>query len=471
MTTFDQIAGDLQARRAAAGSPSYAEIALRIARIRELRGGAEAHSRPARTTVYDAFREGRRRMDTALVLDIVRALGASEAEVDEWAERCRTAHAGAAPTPVGEPAPAPEPELPPEPPAPPPAPPTVKAALLLCLGCLAINLFGRWLVDVLEIPLYLDMVGTAVTAIILGPWWGAGVGLSSNLLGVGISGYDSIPFAVVNVAGALVWGYGVRRFRMGTTVPRFFGLSAITALCCSVLAVPIILALNGETGNGADDVRVIIQDVVNPSWLAVASSNNRRGLDETADAAGRVATGAGSTLHRMSSPQAHLVLTVIGADRPGLVSAVSAPVERHGGSWQQSQMARLAGEFAGIVLVSVPEAAVEALEADLAALAGDGLRVDVRRTDAPAESSPTSVALHLLGTDRPGIVAEISRTIAAHGVGIESLATDLREAPMAGGLLFEVDAELSAPDGSGLDELRAALEQIADELMVELSLE
>ena len=42
---------------------------------------------------------------------------------------------------------------------------------------------------------------------------------------------------------------------------------------------------------------------------------------------------------------------------------------------------------------------------------------------------------------------------------------------MAGGLLFEVDAELSVPDGSGLDELRSALEQIADELMVELSLE
>ena len=155
----------------------------------------------------------------------------------------------------------------------------------------------------------------------------------------------------------------------------------------------------------------------------------------------------------MSSPQAHLVLTVIGADRPGLVSAVSAPVERHGGSWQQSQMARLAGEFAGIVL------------------AGDGLRVDVRRTDAPAESSPTSVALHLLGTDRPGIVAEISRTIAAHGVGIESLATDLREAPMAGGLLFEVTAELTVPAQAGLETLRAALEQIADELMVDLSLE
>ena len=74
------------------------------------------------------------------------------------------------------------------------------------------------------------------------------------------------------------------------------------------------------------------------------------------------------------------------------------------------------------------------LEADLAGLAADGLRVDVRRTDTPSEAAPASVRLHLLGTDRPGIVAEISRTIAAHGVGIEALTTDLREAPMAGGL-------------------------------------
>ena len=56
-------------------------------------------------------------------------------------------------------------------------------------------------------------------------------------------------------------------------------------------------------------------------------------------------------------------------------------------------------------------------------------------------------------------------------MGIEALTTDLREAPMAGGLLFEVEAELSVPGESGIDELRAALEQIADELMVELSLE
>lgn len=166
-----------------------------------------------------------------------------------------------------------------------------------------------------------------------------------------------------------------------------------------------------------------------------------------------------------------LVLTVIGEDRAGLVSAVSAPVERHGGSWEQSQMARLAGVFAGIVLVTVPDEAAAALEADLAALSAQGLRVDVRRSAPPATGERSRVGLHLLGTDRPGIVAEVSRTVAAHGVGIEVLATDLRDAPMAGGTVFEVTAELSAGPGADLAALASDLEAIAAELMVDLELD
>lgn len=282
MTAFDRIAEDLQVRRTDAGSPSYAEIALRIARIREQRGGPDATARPARTTVYDAFRTGRRRLDTALVLDIVRALGADEDEVEVWADRCRTARlAEAFPPRAEDPAAAPSDTSPPPPtppastpPAAPPPPVTAKAGLLVALGCVAVNMVGRVLVVVIpEIPLYLDMVGTAVAAVVLGPWWGAGVGLSTNLLGVTASGLDSILFAIVNVAGALVWGYGVRRWRMGRTLPRFFALNCLVAVVCSSLAVPIIVALGGETGNGADDVIAAIQETVESLWLAVASAN------------------------------------------------------------------------------------------------------------------------------------------------------------------------------------------------------
>lgn len=282
MTAFDRIAEDLQLRRTDAGSPSYAEIALRIGRLREERGGPDAATRPARTTVYDAFRTGRRRLDTNLVLDIVRALGADEDEVASWAERCRTARlVEAFPPRAEEPAPTtsgttPPPATPPAAtaPAPPPPPVTMPAGLLVALGCVVVNMVGRLLVVVIpEIPLYLDMVGTAVAAVILGPWWGAGVGLGTNLLGVGLSGADSIPFAIVNVAGALVWGYGVRRWRMGRTLPRFFALNCLTAVACTSLAVPIIVALGGQTGNGADDVIAAIQETVESLWLAVASAN------------------------------------------------------------------------------------------------------------------------------------------------------------------------------------------------------
>ena len=50
----------------------------------------------------------------------------------------------------------------------------------------------------------------------------------------------------------------------------------------------------------------------------------------------------------------HLVLAVIGKDRPGLVNAVSETVTAGGGNWLDTRMARLAGQFAGILLVDVP---------------------------------------------------------------------------------------------------------------------
>ncbi len=166
-----------------------------------------------------------------------------------------------------------------------------------------------------------------------------------------------------------------------------------------------------------------------------------------------------------------LVLTVIGDDRPGLVSAVSGLVEARGGTWQRSQMARLSGKFAGIALVAVPGERVGDLEADLAALAAQGLLVSVERAEGATERVATDWRLHLLGQDRPGIVAEVSAALAAAGVGIDELHTEVREAPMAGGTLFEVDARLSVAAGTDTARVRADLERLADELMVDLGLD
>ena len=119
---------------------------------------------------------------------------------------------------------------------------------------------------------------------------------------------------------------------------------------------------------------------------------------------------------------ASLVLTILGDDRPGLVSAVSAPISAHGASWERSEMSRLAGKFAGIVVVSAPGERVDALVAELTALESQGLQVIVERTDEPAPLVSQRLHLDLLGADHPGIVAEISAALADAHVSIEGSA-------------------------------------------------
>ena len=167
---------------------------------------------------------------------------------------------------------------------------------------------------------------------------------------------------------------------------------------------------------------------------------------------------------------ATFTLTCIGDDRPGLVSELSEPINAHGASWRRSQMARLGGKFAGILLLEVPDDRADALVAALTARKDAGLIVTLERTDVPAEPVSLRLNLELLGADRPGIVAEVSAALAGRKVGIQELTTDVRDAPMSGGQLFEARAVLEAPPTTSADDLRLMLEAIADELMVEIRL-
>ena len=67
-------------------------------------------------------------------------------------------------------------------------------------------------------------------------------------------------------------------------------------------------------------------------------------------------------------------------------------------------------------------------------------------------------------------MAEISAGLAALDVNIEELSTDVRDAPMSGGSIFEAHAVLSAPPATATEVLRSMLEGLADELMVEIRL-
>jgi glycine cleavage system regulatory protein len=160
---------------------------------------------------------------------------------------------------------------------------------------------------------------------------------------------------------------------------------------------------------------------------------------------------------------ASLILTVVGPDRPGLVRALSQAVAAAGGSWLESRMARLAGQFAGIVLVEAPESLLE----DLRALEGQGLRIVVQG-GAAAEVVGDRLTLEVVGNDRPGIVRDITAVVAAHGINIEELTTGVSSGSFSGELLFKATALLRAPDAAAVEAMRVGLEQLGNELMVDI---
>ncbi len=169
-----------------------------------------------------------------------------------------------------------------------------------------------------------------------------------------------------------------------------------------------------------------------------------------------------------------LVLTLIGRDQPGLVRVVAAAIAEHGGNWLESRMCRLGGEFAGIVRLEIETARADGLAKALSGLAG--LRVDVTReaaggTGDTAYTVRNLAALDLVGSDRPGILREVSAVLAAHGLNVEDLSSERVDAPMGGGRIFQLRAVVSVPEGVELGRVRRDLETLAADLMVELKLE
>ena len=166
-----------------------------------------------------------------------------------------------------------------------------------------------------------------------------------------------------------------------------------------------------------------------------------------------------------------LVVTAIGNDRPGIVSLMSSRAKGFSANWAGSRMASLAGQFAGMVHFEVSSENAEPLSDALRGLESSGLRVVIARSEAaPVPAGQRTVKLELVGPDRPGIVRDLSASLAQRGVSIDELATEIVNT-LDDGHLFRVTATLAVPKGLSNAELQPALEALASEMAVNIALD
>ena len=164
-----------------------------------------------------------------------------------------------------------------------------------------------------------------------------------------------------------------------------------------------------------------------------------------------------------------LVLTFIARDKPGLVERLSDTVAGQGGNWLESRMVHLAEQFAGLARVEVPADKVASLKAAVMALEAEGFQLTIEEAMSGIVPEGPVLIIDLVGPDHPGIVREISRCLAERGVSVAEMETDIRGAPMGGGLLFYAKARVRVPAGLSEDALRDALEALAATLTVDIS--
>ena len=163
-----------------------------------------------------------------------------------------------------------------------------------------------------------------------------------------------------------------------------------------------------------------------------------------------------------------LVITLVGTDRTGLVESVARVVVEHDGNWLESRMCRLGGEFAGILRIEIPAEKKTSLLDALQKISGLNVVIQPSQS-AVATTSGRQTKLEIVGSDRPGIVREITSALARANVNVEEFFSEVVSAPMSGETLFKASARLQLPEHCDLAGLKRDLEKIAADLLVDVS--
>jgi methionyl-tRNA formyltransferase len=166
-----------------------------------------------------------------------------------------------------------------------------------------------------------------------------------------------------------------------------------------------------------------------------------------------------------------LIVTVLGADRPGIVSQLSDKAKRFGASWTNSRMSHLSGEFAGMVQLEVPPENTDGLIAALKDLESTGLRVAITKSEGIASATGLRLmTIDLVGSDQVGIVSKLTAALSERNISIEQLDTVIiHGASPSNPASFKVHADILVPKTVNDADLRSVLDALAHEMTMDIA--
>ncbi|ALC17406.1 glycine cleavage system regulatory protein [Desulfuromonas soudanensis] len=168
----------------------------------------------------------------------------------------------------------------------------------------------------------------------------------------------------------------------------------------------------------------------------------------------------------------HFALTIIGRDRPGIVSQVTEILYRIGCNIADSTCTILGGQFAMILILSHPEYHDrEGFGEAFAPLEETGLSVFLRTLKPGGEihciDRGEICMISVYGADKPGIVYRVAKELGDRRVNITDLNTKLVGSAARPVYVMMIEAVL--PEGTTVEEIDGMIGALREELQVDIS--
>jgi glycine cleavage system regulatory protein len=163
-----------------------------------------------------------------------------------------------------------------------------------------------------------------------------------------------------------------------------------------------------------------------------------------------------------------MIFTLVGQDKPGLIDSLAQTVFDMSGNWLASNFSHMAGHFAGFVQVDIPQDK----QAELVDKFSKHPDLQIHLVEGHSSDSGESITaqIDIMGNDKPGIVQEISSILNQFNINIVKFQSSVESAPNWGSLMFRAQASISMASDFDIEPLREALEEVANDLMVDVDL-
>ena len=168
-----------------------------------------------------------------------------------------------------------------------------------------------------------------------------------------------------------------------------------------------------------------------------------------------------------------LVLSALGADRPGIIDELSHCVLDSGCMVLDSRMAVLGGDFALLLQVGGNWNNIAKLENQNGGLESRlGLTITTRRTaDKSAAENMLPYGIDVVALDQPGIVHNLAKFFSKRHINIQEMITSSYPAPHSGTVMFSVHMSVEIPAKTQISTLREEFMEFCDEMNLEAVIE